>query len=302
MKNFKSLYVVIAAAFWGSMGVFSKIYTSLGYSAAELVFIKSAIVFAAIAAFAAFKNRGLFKLKKPSDLLYFFGAGVLSHLFFSLCYVEAINRTDMGVAAVLLYTSPAFVAVISRLVFKERLTGGKLAAIAATFAGCVLVTGIIGEGSAGYSSAGIMFGLLSGFGYSLYSIFGAGAIKKGYSPLTVTMYAFMFTMLFSLPFINPVEFAARATGDGMWQSFIVYSVVQGILPYTAYTIGLSMIEAGKASIIATVEPVVAAMLGVAVFGEKATWMKLAGIILVILAVAMTSGAIRKKAAPQIFAE
>ena len=59
-----------------------------------------------------------------------------------------------------------------------------------------------------------------------------------------------------------------------------------VLPYIMYTKGLSAVDAGKAAITATVEPVVAAIVGVFVFREEVTISKAAGIILVLAAIVL----------------
>lgn len=97
--------------------------------------------------------------------------------------------TSLSVAAVLLYTAPAFVMVLSYLLFHEKFTVRKSIALVLTFVGCVFVTGIIGS-SQTLSGKGILIGIGAGFGYALYSIFGRFALKKGYDSFTISFYTF----------------------------------------------------------------------------------------------------------------
>lgn len=69
----------------------------------------------------------------PRHWYYFFGSGVCSLVFFNWCYFSAISTSSMSVAAVLLYTSPVFVTLLSALFFRERITSHKVAALALTF-------------------------------------------------------------------------------------------------------------------------------------------------------------------------
>lgn len=90
---------------------------------------------------------------------------------FTYCYFRTMQTTSLSVAAVLLYTAPIMVTIMSVPLFKEKLTASKVAACVLAFTGCIFVTGLLGNAQA-VSASGILTGLLSGFGYALYSIFG----------------------------------------------------------------------------------------------------------------------------------
>lgn len=108
-----------------------------------------------------------------------------------------MQEASLSVMAVLLYTSPAFIVLLSVLLFRETLTRQKLLALVLTFAGCCLVSGL-GSGSA-VSMKGLLLGLGSGFFYALYSIFSHYAIERGYGSWTITFYTFLFCLLASAP-------------------------------------------------------------------------------------------------------
>ena len=65
---------------------------------------------------------------------------------------------------------------------------------------------------------------------------------------------------------------------------ILMGVVTAILPYAFYTVGLTALEAGKASVMASLEPVVAAVLGALVFREVPSVTGFLGIVLVLAGV------------------
>jgi len=65
------------------------------------------------------------------------------------------------------------------------------------------------------------------------------------------------------------------------------------LPYIFYTLGLSGLPAGKASIMASLEPVVAALLGAVVFREIPSLMSGIGILLVLLGVVLLNVRFKK---------
>lgn len=276
--------IVAAAALWGCIGLFLKLLTAAGLTSMQGVAVRALVGAVFYGLFLFFTDRkALFIV--PKDWYYFFGTGVCSLLFFNWCYFNAITRSSMSVAAVLLYTSPVFVTLMSALFFREKITPVKLAALAVTFAGCVLVTGLFPLGQETVSLPVVLFGLGSGFGYALYSIFGKFVLKK-YSPAAVTFYTILFCALFSLP-ISGLNANLSALADWRaWAGALGVGVLCCALPYHLYTAGLRDAEPGRAAILATIEPFVAAALGILLFHEAVTLWKLLGMAAILGAVAL----------------
>lgn len=276
--------IVAAAALWGCIGLFLKLLTAAGLTSMQGVAVRALVGAVFYGLFLFFTDRkALFIV--PKDWYYFFGTGVCSLLFFNWCYFNAITRSSMSVAAVLLYTSPVFVTLMSALFFREQITPVKLAALAITFAGCVLVTGLFPLGQETVSLPVVLFGLGSGFGYALYSIFGKFVLKK-YSPAAVTFYTILFCALFSLP-ISGLNANLSALADWRaWAGALGVGVLCCALPYHLYTAGLKDAEPGRAAILATIEPFVAAALGILLFHEAVTLWKLLGMAAILGAVAL----------------
>lgn len=227
----------------------------------------------------------LFKIK-PRHLWCFVGAGILSFLMFSWCYFYTIEQTSLSVAAVLLYSAPAMVTLMSALFFRERLTVIKVLACIISFAGCALVTGVF-TGNAVIPLMGILTGLCSAFGYALYSIFGRAALLRNYHPLTMTVYTIIIAsagLLLLTDFKSIMTVAVKSPENGIYA--LLMSVITTVLPYTLYTTGLKNIESGTASVMASVEPVAAGIVGWAAFSEKPNGLGIAGIALVLAAIVL----------------
>jgi drug/metabolite transporter (DMT)-like permease len=191
---------------------------------------------------------------------------------------------SLSTAAILLYTSPVWIMLMSVLFFHEKLNGRKLIALALAFAGCVLVSGISGEGM---TLTGLLVGLGSGIGYGLYSILGTIALRR-YSPYTVTTYTFIFAAVGSWIICRPADmldkFLSAADIGYLLMFCCLTALITAVIPFLSYTLGLSSVEASRAGIIATVEPMVATMIGIVVFSEPLTFMSGLGIVLILSAV------------------
>ena len=276
------LNIILAASLWGCIGMFLKLLTAAGFTSMQGVALRSLVGCTGYGLFLVFGGRQALRIDLR-DWYWFFGTGVCSLLFFNWCYFNAITLSSMSVAAVLLYTSPVFVTLMSALFFREAVTPVKIAALAVTFSGCVLVTGLFPLGQETISLPVILFGLGSGFGYALYSIFGKFVLKK-YSPATVTFYTILFCAVFSLPLSGiHTNLAALASGQA-WVGILGVGLLCCALPYHLYTTGLRDAEPGKAAILATIEPFVAAALGILLFREEVTLYKLLGMAAILGAV------------------
>ena len=222
------------------------------------------------------------------DLWCFAGTGIVSLLLFSWCYFSGMQEASLSVMAVLLYTSPAFIVLLSVLLFRETLTRQKLLALVLTFTGCCLVSGL-GSGSA-VSMKGLLLGLGSGFFYALYSIFSRYAIERGYGSWTITFYTFLFCLLASAPLAHwGLIASALSSGVSVPVYALLMGLLTGFLAYIFYTKGLEGMESSRAGILASVEPVVGTIIGTLVFHEPLPVQSVLGIALVLGGIVVLGG-------------
>lgn len=284
MKKTAPVCIIIAGILWGIMGVFVRKLGTYGFTSiqiASLRIIVGALIFLLL---TAVMDREKLRIH-IRDMGWFLGLGIASILLFTVCYFTTISMASLSVAAILLYTAPIMVMVMSLVLFREKLTVRKTAALLLAFAGCILVTGLGGDMK--LSAAAVGFGLMSGFGYGLYSILGTYVLRK-YSPVTVTTYAFLCGGAGALLVCDPSDLVSkvqRSDEKGILILLIFLTAfVTAVLPYLFYTIGLASLKASSASIMASVEPVVATIAGVVVFHEALTPMSFLGIVLVLAAI------------------
>ena len=275
-------YILLAAALWGIIGLWNRRLMAGGYAPMDIVVVRNFGGMALLAAIFAVKDRTVFRVRR-AHLKYFFGTGVISVVLFTLCYFSCQERCSLAVASILLYTAPSFVVVLSALLWKEPVTKKKLLALALTLAGCALVCGIT-SGGWSVTPGGFLLGLGAGFFYALYSVFGRYALAH-YDSMTVTVWTFLFAGPASLVLLPASKTLAPALSKPeLWASAAGLVVFSTVLPYLLYTKGLSRVEAGKASIMASLEPVVAALTGIAVFGEPMSAATAVGILCVLAGV------------------
>ncbi len=285
------LSTVLAGILWGIISIFVRTLSAAGLTSLQIMFLRGGVSALLLLVFLLIEDRSLLKIRLR-DLWMFLGTGLVSLTFFSLCYFTTILQVGTSIAVILLYTSPIFILIFSRFLFKEKITGTKIIALIMTFAGCVLVSGI--GGSHGLTAKAFFIGLCAGFGYAMYSIFGRYALEK-YDSLTVNFYTFVFSSISILPFCHAGEIAG-AFNLKISLFVLGIAIFCTILPYFFYTYGLSGLETGKAAIFVTVEPLVGTLIGFFVWKEQATIMNVAGILLILAAIILLGFSKPEKAA------
>ena len=279
--NKSYLYIILAAAFWGAMGIFVNGLSALGLTTVQIAMLRALTSMLFISILIIWRDRSLFKIR-IRDIWMFFGSGIMSYFLFNNCYFTAIKEAGVAVSSVLLYTSPIFVTLMSCILFGEKMSVKKGICLLLAVGGCALVSGLASGGVGSISPFGIFMGIASGFTYALYSIFSTYALRK-YKPLTVTFYTFLFGSIAATIIGNPVStFTTIASATGVaWT--LALGIFSGALPYFLYTLGLSRVEASHAAVISTVEPVVASLLGIFLFRENADTFTILGICMIIAA-------------------
>ncbi len=286
MKKIAPVFILTAGILWGCLGCFVRELNACGLYAMEIVSLRAIVTAVFMGVFLAIYNRRLLIIRLR-DLWCFLGTGICSIVFFNFCYFKAIAMTSLSVAAVLLYTAPAFVMILSYLLFQEKFTRKKILSLFLTFAGCALVTGVITD-PGNTTGVGILTGLGAGIGYALYSIFGRYALEKGYHAMTITFYTFLVAALGTLFLADLPQVCMTVTeSSGILGLSIALGIVCTVLPYLTYTLGLQYVDNSRASIIASVEPVTATVLGFLLFDEEITAFGMLGVALVITALFFT---------------
>lgn len=278
--------VISAGICWGIISLFVKHLSSQGFDSMQIVFSRMVSAAIVLAAFLSIKDRTCFRIKLR-DLWMFVGTGFVSTCLFNYCYFQSILLSEASVAVVLLYTAPAFVLLLSAVLFREKITAKKIVAVFLTVAGCAAVSDLL---SIGYtvSLPALFFGIAAGFLYSLYSIFSRFALKK-YAAGTITFYTFVFGAIGSMLITDVRGIFTAVCADSSTLIWILgIGSVCTVIPFFLYTLGLQTLEPGTAAVLVTVEPLVGALIGMVVYHENHSCFKLLGIALILASIIMLS--------------
>lgn len=281
-----SLCILASGVLWGLLPLFIKYFAAEGFSSEQIVFVRVGFAALMLTAWLAVRKPALLRVR-PADCWCFVGTGIISIMLFSYCYFRTVETANIALAALLLYTSPIFVLFFSILFFKERMTKRKAMAVAATVTGCACVTGVFGQGGVVAAPSVILIGLGAGLFYSLYTIFGKYALRR-YTTVTVMTYTFIFATLGTAFLVPLPETLARLAEPNILLASVAIAVFCSVGSFGLYTLGLRGVAPSKAGVLATVEPVVATLIGILVFHEDASAATFAGMALILGATVMLS--------------
>lgn len=275
-----ALAVALAATMWGSLGIFAKILYAQGVSFEALVAFRAGVGWLAVLMFVL-ATGGAKSLRVPvRELVFLVPLGLVGIGFFYLLYFYTVQESTVGTAAILLYSSPAFVVVLARLFLKEALNAAKVSALLLTICGIFLVAGAYDPANLEVGPTVLLTGLLSGLTYGLYSIFGRPVAGR-LGPSVILSYALFFGAVLLVAAALPTLDTLAGLSAVSYALLLMLAVVHTTLAFALYTFGLGRLGAGRAAIVATVEPVVAGALGTVLLGEDLAVPKVVGGILVI---------------------
>jgi len=275
---------LVAACLWATLGLFYHRLEGHGLSRLTIVFFRAAI--AALVLFLAmgWRRRGWLRLERR-DWPLFLALGLVGVAAFYVVYIYAIGLVGMGVAAVLMYTAPAWVTLISALFLRERLNGTRVGALLLACGGCALVARVYDLDSVRLNLPGILAGLGAGLTYGLYTIFSKVAQRR-YTSWATLAYGLGLGGIFMLPLQSPTDLAHALTAPPVLLWLLALGLVPTLVGGVAFNAALRRVPASNASIVATMEPAIAAFLGWAVLGERLEMPQIVGAGLILSAVAI----------------
>jgi DME family drug/metabolite transporter len=263
------LFVFLAASMWGTLGIFATYIYRYGVDPFTMVFWR--VLFALIilgSYIALFLRENPFTRQRIGFYAIYGFVGVFA--FYTL-YFYTVEISSVGFAVLLVYTAPAFSVVLGRMIFREPLTSEKIMALLMVLAGVFLVAGNV---ELPVSNLAIVTGIATGFTYSLYGILAKFGVRRE-RPERVLFMTLFFGLLYLMPFSKfsvPLGAIPYLLGLAFFPTF---------LGYVLYNYALKEVEVSRASIVATVEPVVAIVLAYVLFGQRLSWIQLIGGTLIV---------------------
>lgn len=282
-----------ATTLWSTTAIFIR-YLTVEFALPPIVlaFWRDLFVFLTILVILSIFRRGLLHIEKRDGwfmLLY----GLILALFNTL-WTFSVAMNGAAVATVLVYSSPAYTAILGRWIFSERLDLIKTLVILLNILGCILVSGAYMPQVWEVNLPGIVIGLLSGLGFAAYTLMGKASAHRSLNPWTTLTYSFGIATIFLFTFnlLSNLDASGLAFTNLLWlgDSTVGWIVLLtlGMLPtlggFGLYTVSLTYLATSVANLIATLEPVMTAMLAYLFLNERLDGIQLFGSALILASI------------------
>jgi drug/metabolite transporter (DMT)-like permease len=278
--------LLIASFFFASSAIFIRFATEA--SAISLTFLRLFISALVMILFAA-ATRSLRFLGRR-DLALVVASGVFLSLHFAT-FIFAVKETTVANATFLVNTSPVMLAVLCPLFLRERTTSREAVSVLVAIFGVLLVA----HAGSDFRAFGVadLSALLSALFVSLYSLIGRFQRTSGVSTACYTSYVYSVAAL--VAFLMVGTLGARPF---QWYGFQNVMAILGLallpttLGHTLYNYSLGSVKAVTANLFPLLEPVMASILAVPLFGEVPNPIQVVGYTLILVAVAIVATDLR----------
>lgn len=274
---------IITAVMWGIMGMFVRDLSQYRFTNLEISFFRCALAGGAYFVFLTFINPSALKIDfKGVIICLLYGAVAYSISFVS--YSVAVSKIPVGVATVLMFMSPIWVAILGRFMFREKLKKNKLVTIFICLIGAVLVADFVGSGEVRLNGIGILAGIINGVGVALQILL-PKYFAKDYERDTLLVYGFLGA---ALVLLFGIDFRAISSHMGstpliplIWNLFGI-GILCTMVANVACVKSTQYVEATTTSILSALEVVVGTLVGFVVFHEHLTWLQMLGAVIIVI--------------------
>ena len=268
--------VATAATLFAVNGSVSKVVLESGLSSLELAQIRATCAALGLLAFLVVFARPKLRVGRR-ELLFLAAFGVVGVALVQWLYFVAIHNLPVGVALLIEFTAPLFVALFARFVYKERIRRRIWVAVIL----CIAGLGVVVEVWAGvaFSTVGVTAALGGAFALTAYLLM-AERERRHRDPVSLSFYGFLFAAIL-WAFVQPLwKFPWDVLGETVslqgnlseqsapvWLLVGFIIVIGTMITFSLLTGALRHISATRASIVATLEPVIATVIAWIWLGE-----------------------------------
>jgi len=278
--NIKGTILIILSAFaFGLMPTLSKLSMEEGLNVSSILALRFSIATVLIWAYIFIK-----KIEYKTDknhLIYLIIVSVVGYVGTSATYFNSLRYVSSYIAALLLYIYPTLIVVYEIIILKYEKDIRKILALVLSTIG---IASIVWGDNINISLLGIILGIGSAFFYALYTIGLQEKRTKEMDSIAVTGYILLFSAISYLSKSLITDTIKLPNSINGYIYIFAFAIISSCFAIFAYCTGVKIIGASRASIISTMEPVFATILGIIIFKEKFTLLSFLGGSLILIAI------------------
>ncbi len=282
----------LAAILWATSGTFTKLAIEEGAEPIHVSVFAGVFSAMILIPLIGYFDPGSLRIRRK-DFLPFLAFSLLTGTFFSLAWFYCVALTSVTTAVILLYAYPSIVTIASVSILSERLTAPKAVALPLTFVGCVLVAEAYDLVQLSLNLVGVLLGVYTAVAAAVYYLWGKKFLAR-YSANTIVLYMAGLSVPGLVIIANPFALVHTSLSSGAWLYILMVAVFPTTIGFVVSMVALKHIEASKASIVASIEPVAAALIAYVVVAELVSGVQWTGVVLVFAGVLLLRLASRQE--------
>ena len=270
------ILVAISAASFGTFAILGRYAYADGLDAPTILFLRFSLATLVLIPVLITRRESL---PRGPSLARLVGMGAIGYVGQAMAYLSALKYASSGLVALLLYLYPIFVALLSAIVLREKITRPTALALALTLIGLALTVG-----PEGGQLIGILLAIAAAMIYSVYILVGTQVLKQ-VSPLMSSTIIFGSAAAVSglIMLAGGPHWPASTAGWATIGAIVIIATVVAVVTFLA---GLERIGPTNAALLSTLEPAVTVVLAALLLGESLSPLSLLGGGLILLAVVL----------------
>ncbi|HHT62631.1 MAG: EamA family transporter [Bacillota bacterium] len=283
------IFAVFSALFWGTASTFIKVLTDLGLKDITLVAMQPtvlAIFF--LCRLLVSQPKFLLINWKYLLMMVFHGSILLGGV--NYCNVRAIFLIPVGILSIISFCHIILLMIVTRIVFGYRITKEKISAALIALIGLSLVLEIYQVGSSTLNWKGVFWAALNPIGlsiaYTLIKLYLLNGINYQTYIFYTNLFAAMFFWYAAPPWsiINEMFALGSLHGLYFWLIVLGFLAIPLVGSYTLFGKAYQLIEPTYVSIMFSLEPLMATVLGYFVLHQSLNGVQMLGILITLIPV------------------
>ena len=278
------LLTVLAGFLWGTS--FPSIKIGLQYMTPfSFVFLRFLVAsLSMLAVMVVTKNLSFSFNKKRLILL----LGIINGTAYLLQYIGMVHALAFA-SSLFVNLSVVWVALLSPLALKERLSGKKMAGVLVSLVGVVLMTTNLDFASLGtVDIVGNLLVISAGILWAIFIIYNKPLVEETNNLIQSMTWILLFTMIPLLPIATFSFENVFTLSWNAWLAIIYTAILCWVIPYYFWLKGLKNISAVTSAVVLLTEIIVAVAVSVVLLGESLTVISGIGAVLIIIAILLVS--------------
>jgi drug/metabolite transporter (DMT)-like permease len=281
--------IAVSATSFGTLAIFGRYAYAEGMDTLTILFLRFSLSAVLMAILLVTRRESL---PRGLALIQLVGMGAIGYVGQAFSYFTALKYASAGLVALLLYLYPLFVAILSAILLRQRITRVKRLALGLALAGTALTVG-----PEGGQFLGILLAISAAAIYSVYIIVGTQVMKQVSAVQSSTViFAAAGAMSGFLMATSGPHLPATGTGWAVIGSTVLIATV---LPVVTFLAGLERIGPTNAAMLSTLEPVVTVLLAALLLGETLKSVTLLGGGLILVAVVLLTHSELRRPEPML---